>query len=241
MFVAYDQSWMDQGSSWWAKANRANEHIDALRRQVDEFRDTEPYSLTPEPTETPDRLAYRLRFSRPVPVAISTTVGDVLHNLRAALESLAFELARPSHGGTLTASQEAASTFPICATPSSFGKYFKEKKRSSLNDSRAYAAFRSVQPFIFLEEAHKLNAALDKGFEQEFRWSELHRLDTLWNVDKHRRLTLTAWWPDLIYWDSNGPSSPPSIAGSTKLAGIESRSVSSAATHCVRWASGVVA
>src|SRR6266700_1577120 len=85
--VGFDQTWMDQSSSWWAKANRAKEHVDSLRRQVDEYRASAPYSLTPEPTEKPDRLAYRLRFSKPAPVAISTTVGDVLHNLRAALES----------------------------------------------------------------------------------------------------------------------------------------------------------
>jgi hypothetical protein len=102
VFVSYDQTWMDQDSSWWAKANRATEHMDSLRRQVDDYRAAAPYSLTPEPTEKPDRLAYRLRFSKPVPVTISTTVGDVLHNLRTALESLAFEVARRSQGGTLT-------------------------------------------------------------------------------------------------------------------------------------------
>lgn len=77
---------------------------------------------------------------------------------------------------------------------------------SQLYDSRARAAFRSVQPFVNLEEAHKLGVALDETFEEEFRWSELYRLDTLWNIDKHRRLALFAWWPSLIYWGSNGPS-----------------------------------
>ena len=96
MFVTYDQAWVDQGSSWWAKANRAKEHIASLRQQVDEFRAYGPYSLTSEPTEVPCRLAYRLRFSKPVPVTISTTVGDALHNLRATLENLAFEVARRS-------------------------------------------------------------------------------------------------------------------------------------------------
>jgi hypothetical protein len=112
VFVSYDPTWMDQGSSWWAKANRAKEHIDSLRRQVDEYRASAPYSLTPEPTEKPDRLAYRLRFSKPVPVTISTTVGDVLHNLRAALESLAFEVARRSQGGTLTPQAGAGINVP---------------------------------------------------------------------------------------------------------------------------------
>jgi hypothetical protein len=217
MFVTYDSSWADQSSSWWAKANRAKEHIDSLRHLVDEFRASRPYTLTPEPTDTPDRLAYRLRFSRPVPVAISTTVGDVLHNLRAALESLAFEVARQSQNGMLTADQEKASTFPICETPEAFDAFFKGKK-APLYDSRARTALRSAQPFVNLEEAQKLGVALDQSFEETFHWNELHRLDTLWNIDKHRRLALMAWWPDLIYWGSNGPSNRRALPGDGTLA-----------------------
>jgi hypothetical protein len=205
VFVAYDQAWMDQNSSWWAKANRAKEHIDSLSRLLDEFRASGPYSLTAEPTEKAGRLAYRLRFSRPVPATVSTTVGDVLHNLRAALESLAFEVARRSQGGSLTADQEIASTFPICQTPQAFDAFFKGK-RGLLYNSQARAAFRSVQPFVNLEAAQNLGVARDRTFEEPFLWSELHRLDNLWNIDKHRRLTLMAWWPDLIHWSSNGLS-----------------------------------
>jgi hypothetical protein len=204
VIVTYDQNWADQRSSWWAKANRAKEHIDSLRRQVNTFRAAEPYSLTPEPTEKLGRLAYRLRFHTPVPVAISATVGDVLHNLRAALESLAFEIAKNSHGGTLSADQEKASTFPMCKDPKAFDTFVRRKK--GLYDSRAYKAFRSVQPFVNLEEAHRIGVALDKSFEEEFQWSELHRLDIMWNIDKHRRLSLMTWWPDLIYWSSDGKS-----------------------------------
>jgi hypothetical protein len=217
VFVSYDQTWMDQRSSWWAKANRAKEHIDSLRRQVDEFRASAPYSLTPEPTEKPDRLAYRLRYSKPVPVAIGTTVGDVLHNLRAALESLAFEVARRGQGGTLTAKQEKESTFPICETPDVLDAFFTGRK-GLLYDRRARAALRSVQPFVNLEEAHKLGVALNRSFGEDFRWSVLHRLDTLWNIDKHRRLTLMAWWPDLIWWGSNGTSNRRALPGDGTLA-----------------------
>ena len=216
--VSYDQTWMDQDSSWWAKANRANEHIDSLRRQVDEYRASAPYSLTPEPTEKPDRLAYRLRFSKPVPVAVSTTVGDILHNLRAALESLAFEVARRGQGGTLTAKQEKESTLPICETPEALDAFFAGRDRKGLlYDRRARAAFRSVQPFVNLEEAQKLGVVLNRSFEEAFRWNELHRLDTLWNIDKHRRLTLMAWWPDLIFWGSNGPSNRRVLPGDGTL------------------------
>jgi hypothetical protein len=217
--VNYDQTWMDQNSSWWAKANRAKEHIDSLRRQVDEFRASAPYSLTPEPTEKPGRLAYRLRFSKQVPVSISTTVGDVLHNLRAALESLAFEVAKRGQGGTLTPEQEKASTFPICESPEAFDAFFTRMgKKGLLYDHGAHAALRSVQPFVNLEEAHKLGIALNESFDETFRWSERHRLDTLWNIDKHRRLALMAWWPDLIFWGSNGPSNRRAFPGDGTVA-----------------------
>lgn len=214
-----DLTWVDPTSSWWAKANRAKEHIDSLRRQVSEFRASEPYSLTPEPTDKPGRLAYRLRFLRPVPVPVSTTVGDALHNLRAALENLAFEVARRDQGGTLTPGQEKESTFPIGESSEALDDWFRRRAKKGLAyGDQARAALRSVQPFVNLEEAHRLGVAMDESFEEEFRWSELHRLDALWNVDKHRRLALMAWWPDIVYWESNGPSSRRAFPGDGTVA-----------------------
>jgi hypothetical protein len=221
MFVNYDPAWIDQTSGWWAKANRAKEHIDSLRLQVDEFRASGPYSLTPEPTETPGRLAYRLRYSMPIPVRISTTVGDALHNLRAALENLAFEIARRGVGEAMTTELEVASAFPIYQTPQAFDDFFKgrwERERKLIYDDRAREAFRAVQPFVHLEEVKKAGVAVERSFKEETRYADLHRLNKLWNIDKHRRLALMAWWPDLIYWTSNGPSSRKMFRGDGTLA-----------------------
>jgi hypothetical protein len=41
----------------------------------------------------------------------------------------------------------------------------------------------------------------------------LHRLAHLSNLDKHRRLTVLAWWPDLVYWMSDGPSNRRWLGG----------------------------
>ena len=57
---------------------------------------------------------------------------------------------------------ERASTFPICQTPEAFDAFFKGK-RELLYDSRAREAFRSVQPFVNLEEDHKLGVALEEA------------------------------------------------------------------------------
>jgi hypothetical protein len=49
-------------------------------------------------------------------------------------------------------------------------------------------------------------------------WDELVRLDAVWNIDKHRRLTATAWWPDLIYSGSNGESQRKASRGDETIA-----------------------
>lgn len=122
-----------------------------------------------EPTGKPGRVAYRLRMIvRPVPVAVSTTVRDVPHNMRAALESLAFELARRSHAAALTVAQERASTFPIRESPAAFDAFFTGRK-ASLYDDRARAAFRAVLPFINIEQARQLGVGLERTYPEEFR------------------------------------------------------------------------
>lgn len=211
--MSYSPSWHDQESSWWVKANRAREHLNALRRQADEFRASEPYALTPEPTDTPDLTAYRLHIRRPFPTSVNATIGDILHNLRAALECLAYEVAKCCHGGSVPPEQERETTFPICATPEAFARFFAQGKRKGLYDERAQKAFRSVQPFHQLEAAHRRRSALDLSFEEAFQWSILHCLDVLWNIDKHRRLTLLAWWPDLIWWGSDGHTNRKLLPG----------------------------
>jgi hypothetical protein len=96
----------------------------------------------------------------------------VLHNLRAALENLAFEVARRCQGGHLSPDQEKASAFPICATPEVFDHFVvATKHRKGLYDSHAQTAFRAVQPFAHLESAHGLGVALDRTFADEVRWS----------------------------------------------------------------------
>ncbi|WP_091516834.1 hypothetical protein [Amycolatopsis sacchari] len=209
--------WLDPTRSWCAKAERARVHIESLREQIDDFRRSNPYTLTPELTDYQDRVAYVLRYHRDVPPSISTTVGDVLHNLRGALENLAFELAQVSHGRALSDKQEASSKFPICESPSKFDRVLHSRLAGLFND-RARAALRAVQPFALLEQAHHLGVAVDQTYEDHFHWDPLHRLDLLWNIDKHRRLAVMAWWPHFFYWVSDGSSNRRMLQGDGTLA-----------------------
>jgi hypothetical protein len=64
-----------------------------------------------------------------------------------------------------------------------------------------------------LNRHHQLGVGLERTYPEEFRWALPHRLDALWNLDKYRRLTLMAWWPDLFYWTSNGPNQRTALPG----------------------------
>jgi hypothetical protein len=211
--MTFDQSWLDRASAWWAKADRAQIHLRSLDRLVAEFRASEPYTVVPRPTDTRGRTEYRLHIHKPMPVEISTTIGDILHNLRSALDSLAYEIALRGLDRPMTAEEERACVFPVTKTPERFDQFFdktskheRTRIRSALYGALARTAFRSVQPFRIHEEAILLGVQVTETYEQEYRWSELYRLTQLSNLDKHRRLTLVAWWPDLVYWMSNGPS-----------------------------------
>jgi hypothetical protein len=59
--MTFDQSWLDRSSAWWAKAERARIDPRSLDRLVVEFHASEPYTVVPQPTDTPGRTEYRLQ------------------------------------------------------------------------------------------------------------------------------------------------------------------------------------
>ena len=177
------------------------------------FRASEPYTVVPRPTDIPGRTEYRLHIHKPMPPEISTTIGDILHKLRSALDSLAHEIALRGLDRPLTAKEERACVFPVRDTPEQFDQFFNEvfgreriPIRAALYGAQARAAFRSVQPFRIHEEAILLGVQVTDTYHQEYRWSELYRLTQLSNLDKHRRLTRMAWRSELVYWMSNSPT-----------------------------------
>jgi hypothetical protein len=195
------QPWItDPEAAWWAKLRRANAHRENLGKLVDEFEANQPYTLTPEPGDKPDEIAYRLRIRQEAPAEISTVVGDVLHNLRSALDSVAYELAVRSKGQALTKDEERRTSFPWCQHPSEYDGLM----RGSLYATEAQEAMRVVQPFYLAEMAKVSESERRQHSEENFRWSGIYRLGHLSNIDKHRRLTaLGVGWPTLFHWGSD--------------------------------------
>lgn len=211
------EPWMlDDDAAWWAKLRRANQHRETLAELVAGFRAGDPYTLTPERTERADEVAYRLRILREAPADISTVTGDGLHNLRSALDSLAYELAVHSTGRDLTVPEQAVTGFPCVQNPRQYDRFFgvdvdgdseadeARLMRGSIYTDRARKAMRVAQPFFWAEMGTDVSDAdRRKRYREEFKWSQVRRLREMNNVDKHRRLNVMAFWPNLFYFGSN--------------------------------------
>jgi hypothetical protein len=210
------ESWIsDPDAAWWAKLRRANTHLETLAQLVDEFAATEPYTLTAEPGE--GVVAYRLH-TREAPAEISTVVGDILHNLRSALDSVAYALALHSRG-ELTEREEQVTAFPWSPSSSRYDRFFglgvsvenpddARLVRGRIYDQPARDAMRVVQPFFIWEMAKLSGANLSETERRRlsndvFKWSAIHRLHQLSNLDKHRRLSAVGVGVPLLWWGSD--------------------------------------
>ena len=159
------------------KLARANDHLEVLRDEIDSFLGTadaeKPYgSVLQKDDETGKRRLCASVHRRPPP-QISILIGDCLHNLRSALDHLAWKL-----GGD-PPPNEKSSEFPIFWDRSLFRK--NPSGRSGYDkiagaEERAQAIIEDVQPF---------NRADDPKLDP--LWM-LHELST---EDKHRLPVVT--------------------------------------------------
>jgi hypothetical protein len=167
------------------------------------FEAERPWSVERVPGAAPNEVGFRLRVHKPVPADVITIVGDVVHNMRSAVDSVAFELARRHVGQTLTTKQERAASFPIKKLATAFEDFFEgDRDRRTMYGPTERKAMRCAQPFAMAEEMAKHGVVSDTPPEDDLRFSDLHRLHVISNIDKHRRLPVIAWLPEIAYWGS---------------------------------------
>lgn len=204
MILSMDEMWMDSEAPWWAKLRRAAVHIEDVRAEVATLENDRPWSVESEPGERPNEVAFRLHVRRQVPADLATTAGDAIHNLRSALDTVAYALARRYLGRDLSPDEEQATQFPICRDRSAFDEFFdNHMRRRSMYGEQERHALRCVQPFALSEEATALGLEQTTSAEIELKTDSIYRLHRLSIVDKHRRLPLLSWFPNMHYW--SGP------------------------------------
>jgi hypothetical protein len=150
-----------------AKLNRAQEHLEALHSQLPAFLDRKPHRFSAELDPERRRYSMRVTILEDPPLEWSIIVGDIAHNLRSALDHLAWQLViasgnKPS-GGT---------QFPIFST-----EPVSRNQRESWN--RMVKGMRD-DILLLIKDVQPYKAG-DKANEHS-----LAALQSLSNEDKHR-------------------------------------------------------
>lgn len=147
-----------------AKTDRAGEHLDALDQAVRDFQRENPYRGLREKMGSTG--LYITGFDGKVPsppLLINVLVGDFAHNLRSALDHLAWQLA------LLDSPQPNPNTsFPIFPTLSGGFERMLQKLPPAARDD-----IERLQPY-------------QRG--DDYRSDPLWVLHEIWNTDKHRVL-----------------------------------------------------
>jgi hypothetical protein len=212
--------WYDATWPWMIKLARAKKHIDDLSAEAEDFQERTS-QVFPEPGPNPGDIALRLRVAEPVPAHLSAVAGDVLYNVRSALDAAAYELAR-RHCPALESDEklQRLSEFPFVLKENELRDWFA--RRQTIFGPAEEAALRAVAPGWMWDSITDADKAAEiwGTREEEVQRGQLWKLNRLCNIDKHRRLHVVALWPDIIYWTSNDaddygwiPGSPPYADG----------------------------
>lgn len=157
----------------WLKVERAIQHLEHLERQI-ALIETAPFVVVERRDqdnndriwllEESDRSRHLLGVSM-----YGVIVGDVVHQLRSALDHAVWKLAKPPI--------PFVTGFPVCEVKSNAKGCFDSiaKKRLQNLDQPAFDYIESVQPY------NRLGAN-----------DPLWQLNELWNVDKHRTIIVLA-------------------------------------------------
>jgi hypothetical protein len=125
--------------------------------------------------------------------------------MRAALDHIAYELAR-HHVATMSDTEEKATAFPIYEDKAAFDQFFTAGKKGPLR-AKLYGdverrALQCVQPFALTDEMRALDIGPAADPKTDLLTDHVYGLNTLWNIDTHRRLPGLAWAIEGPVWFS---------------------------------------
>lgn len=152
----------------------ARKHLDALDATMEAFLQSDACYATVEHDMKSGYCRARIRFAQELPTDWSLAVGDIVHNLRSALDALIYSLAVKHLGRAPTGREVIQIQFPVVDERKDWPGECGRRLAHVHADVRA--AVERLQPY------HRKN----RRFKHP-----LAVLRDLSNVDKHRHLHLT--------------------------------------------------
>lgn len=158
------------------KLRWAKKHLDEFAGEALFVQESHPPKITTEEDTENGWYVIRIESFHDERVLLAALVaGDFISNLRACLDHLAWQLAYL--GGAIP---DTGVSFPICERDNSEGRKSIARATKGM-PAEAVSLIKSFQPY------HAGN---------NFRSTQLWRLNKLWNIEKHRHITSHSILPD---------------------------------------------
>ena len=161
---------MADSPGYLLKLDRAATHLDALDAATQRFIEEHCRSSIELDADAREYVL-RAHISSQLSPDLSILAGDCAHNLRSALDHIAFQLAKSHRNGPLPESAAKSVEFPVYSTKTAYRD--QAPRKIKLLHPKAQEIIKAVQPY------HGGDWDL-LGF--------VHELD---RIDKHRKLNLT--------------------------------------------------
>jgi hypothetical protein len=159
-------------ASYLLKLERADKHFQTLDDRVNRWLSKDRYRVTDE--LDPERGDHVVSLHPDeTPECFSVLISDCIHNMRSALDNLAYDLAVAYTGERLTDRQRQKSEFPI----------FGDKPLSATNRNKKIGGVHPEAIKVICDLQPHLRP--DNGYASDPLWV-LHELE---NIDKHRTIT----------------------------------------------------
>lgn len=157
------------------RLDRALYHLEDFKAEWRAWLEERPHRFWTELDAERGKKVVWAEVVKPPPTSLGLIAGDCIHNLRAALDNLAFELALAGAEGPLSSKAERDSGFPIFDKDPTEGTDPRPLRKFDnmirCISPRAQAAIQRLQPYCRGEAFHS---------------DPLWQLNELSNVEKHR-------------------------------------------------------
>lgn len=140
------------------KIRRARKHLEELSEIITAFYGRRPFEVVSDTDAQTGECVFRLKITEGAPQEVSSIVGDVVHNLRSALDVLVCDLIRAA-GATVTPS----SAFPVASSKLTFPNFANGRLKGVVPAARRLVARLKPYPHgdAALWNIHSLNG-IDK-------------------------------------------------------------------------------
>jgi len=122
------------------KVERAKEHFQQLEANIKTFHASKPYRIVVEEESQSGDQLYRVKIKKQPPPMWATIIGDIVHNLRSALDLLVNDAVR-ANGNT----PNRDTGFPVYKSADAFKSGFSGKVRGA--STKAINVIRNLEPY----------------------------------------------------------------------------------------------